>query len=189
MRRDVDVSLRAVEGWDLYLLHKWRNDPRIWKWCRQNTYISLEHQQAWFKRQREDASIKMYAVQAKSSTDKGLTPVLVGVVGLTSVDRLNQTAEFSLYIDPDKHGQGLGEMALRSLLNHGFRDHNLNVIWGESFYGNPAMRLFEKMGFGLDGIRPAAYYRDGKFIDAHLYSMTRKTWETECSSHALHSSA
>lgn len=100
-----------------------------------------------------------------------------GVCGLTSIDRVNQRAEFSLYIAPGDQGQGVGEKALKTLCKHGFNNLNLNSIWGESYVGNPAIHMFEKIGFKPEGKRRQHYFRDGKFIDAHIFSLLR----SECS--------
>lgn len=96
-----------------------------------------------------------------------------GVVGLTDIDYVNSRAEFSCYVDPDLQGRGLGRAALLALFKHGFEDLGLNSIWGESFDGNPALKLFESLGMKKDGIRRNFYYRGGRFIDAHLISITR----------------
>jgi RimJ/RimL family protein N-acetyltransferase len=97
----------------------------------------------------------------------------VGVCGLTSIDHINSRAEFSLYISPSEHGKGHGKAALRTLVDHAFNDLNLNCVWGETFAGNPAAKMFESVGFKKEGERRAFYYRDGEYITASLYSMLR----------------
>jgi hypothetical protein len=116
----------------------------------------------------------MYAVIPNSTPIQ--TP-LVGVCGLTSIDWVNRRAEFSLYIDPDRQKDGLGKAALQTLLHHGFMTLGLNCIWGETFDLNPAAKLFEGLGFIKEGSRRDFYYRDGRFIDAHLYSLLRRHWD------------
>jgi hypothetical protein len=38
------ISLRALREADLAQAYKWRNDPKIMRWCRQVDYISeIEH--------------------------------------------------------------------------------------------------------------------------------------------------
>lgn len=102
---------------------------------------------------------------------------LYGVAGLTSIDWVNRRAEFSLYINPDCQSKGFGEAALRHLLKHGFEVLNLNLIWGESFDGNPAMRLFSRVGMRPMGVRRQFYFRDGKYLDAYLWDITKAEFE------------
>jgi diamine N-acetyltransferase len=101
---------------------------------------------------------------------------LVGVVGLTGVDLVNRRGEFSCYIDPDKQGMGFGTRALKVLFAYGFDVLGLNLIWGETFQDNPAAKVFEKLGMTKHGVRPDFYFREGKFIDAHLYGLRRSEW-------------
>lgn len=151
-------------------IRQWRNDPSIMRWCRQSDLISDQEQDKWFRDQDQDQTIKMYSVHDK---DAGI----VGVCGFTSIDRLCQHAEFSLYIAPAHQRYGFARMALKTLFTHGFMNQNLNSIWGESFDGNPAIGLFLKLGMQQDGTRREFYFKDGKFVDAHLFSITYEEWK------------
>jgi RimJ/RimL family protein N-acetyltransferase len=146
---------------------KWRNDYRIWKWCRQNDDLNLKNHVDWFDRISTDSSIKMYTIYCDSGYP-------VGVCGLTDIDRMNQRAEFSLYIGPEYQNNGFAKATLKTLFSHGFMNQNLNVIWGETFEGNPAYDMFLKLGMKHEGTRRQFYFKDGKHIDAHLVSMTRQ---------------
>jgi RimJ/RimL family protein N-acetyltransferase len=145
---------------------KWRNDPRVYRWCRQHSPISEAHHTAWLKRIEDDPTLEMFGVHVAM---KGP----VGVCGLTSIDRVNQKAEFSLYIASDHQGKGYGEKALYTLTRHGHEAFNIVRIWGESFDGNPAIRMFERLGYKYEGALRKAYFREGRFIDSHIYSCLR----------------
>jgi RimJ/RimL family protein N-acetyltransferase len=146
---------------------KWRNDYRIWRWCRQNDVLNFKNHVDWFDRISTDNSIKMYTIDSNS----GYT---IGICGLTDIDRVNQRAEFSLYIGPEYQNKGGATAALKTLISHGFMNQNLNVIWGETFDGNPAYNMFLKLGMKHEGTRRQFYFKEGKYIDAHLVSMTKQ---------------
>ena len=165
-------------------MRQWRNDPRIYAWCRQDGLISDQDQDRWFERQSVDPSIRMFMVLAILPS-KDVEPC--GVAGLTSIDWLNRRAEFSLYVAPGMHRKGLGEKALLTLLSYGFRDLGLHVIWGETFESNPAIKLFKKIGFTQEGTRRGFYWKHGRHIDAHLISMTEDEWRQRYSSQPLRS--
>lgn len=165
-----EVCLDTLDTEDLWQLRKWRNDPEIWRWTRQNDLISESQHQEWFSRQGKDPTIQMYAVRNAHRT-------LLGACGLTSLDRTNRRAEFSLYIAPKWQGKRFGKIALQTLIRHGFKNLGLHLIWGETFAGNPALRMFMDIGFRFEGIRRDFYFRDGQFINAILISMK----ESECS--------
>lgn len=160
------VFLRPVESSDLSQLRKWRNDYRIWKWCRQNDLLSESQHQGWYKWQAEDRHTKMYSIEGQSG-------LLLGCCGLTSIDHMNKRAEFSLFIDPELQRRGFALSALKGLLTVAFMNYGLSTVWGETFDENPAIKLFEKVGFAKEGTRRQFYLREGKLIDAHLYSITR----------------
>jgi RimJ/RimL family protein N-acetyltransferase len=170
---DVTVGLAPLDSTDMALVRSWRNDYRIWKWCRQNDLISDVEQADWFRRQALDPAVKMWKLVAAVG---GVEPKPVGVAGLTSICRVNGRAEFSCYVAPDVQGKGVGSAALRVLFDHGFDNLGLNLIWGETFDGNPAARLFERIGMVREGTRRSFYWRDGRWVDAHLFSVTREEW-------------
>jgi len=174
INRAEGVSLRPINRCHMEMLRQWRNDPLIWRWCRQNDLISDIQQERWFEKQAFDPTIKMYLIQAD---DGALGNPFVGVCGLTDINLWNRRAEFSLYVIPEFQGKGLAKAALRTLCWHGFRNLGLNTIWGETFDGNPAAKMFEELWFQKEGTRKQFYFRNGKFIDAHLYSLSREAYE------------
>lgn len=176
---DLGVSLSPIERTDLVKLYGWRNHPAIRKWTRQCDLITWPDHEEWFEWQAKDDKTRMYLVYAKDPVLLTMAPV--GVTGLTSIDWINKRAEFSLYIGPEYQGRRFGQRALRTLLSHGFRNFGLHLIWGESFDGNPALKMFKKIGFQNEGVRRDFYFREGRFIDAHLVSITEKEWQSRCS--------
>lgn len=141
----------------------WRNDPLIYKWCRQHTLISPKAHALWLERIEHDPTIKMFGIRNDQCD--------VGVCGLTSINLINRSAEFSLYIAPQFHRLGYGKLALLELLKVGFLNFGLNRIWGESFEGNPAQKVFGSIGFRHEGTLKGSYFREGKFIDSNIWAM------------------
>ncbi len=161
-----ELSFRRIVANDDGFVRDCRNDPRIYKWCRQNEPLHPEQRKAWFTNQQVDQTLSMYAFESER-----LSPL--GVCGLTSIDRINSRAEVSLYVDPNKHRQGIGFQAAKLLIDRAFNVHNLNSIWGEAFEGSPAIGLFKKCGFKEEGRRRQFYFREGKYVDAILFSLNR----------------
>lgn len=162
------VLLGAIDAEHVPVIRKWRNTYDIWKWCRQHDLITEAAHLRWFERQEADPSIRMYMIHANGQA--------VGVCGLTDIDLHNRRAEFSLYIAPDHQGAGYGKRALQTLLTHAFKTLNLNTVFGETFDGNPAGGMFESIGFKKEGTRRAFYFREGAYVDAHLYSICAHEW-------------
>lgn len=172
------VQLEPICRRDLEMIRGWRNDPAIWKWCRQNDVIADIDQEKWFERQASDPTVKMYLIRGHGEA--------VGVCGLTSIDLWNHRAEFSLYIQPKEMKKHYGKKSLETLLHHAFSNLGLHLVWGETFAENPARKLFVQLGFKHDGERIDFYFKDGRYISAGLYSITREEWN-ECSTQATSS--
>lgn len=170
---NLTVKLLPLHSVSPHVILEWRNHYKIRRWCRQYDLIPIGAHQEWYKRQVEGSPTeKMYAIEGPEQ----MPEKIIGVCGLTSLDLINRRAEFSIYIAPAHQSQGFGRAALKILVSHGFNSFGLESIWGESFRGNPAQKMFKKLGFKEDGCRRNFYFREGHFIDAYLYSITRKDW-------------
>ncbi|HRZ15339.1 MAG TPA: GNAT family N-acetyltransferase [Candidatus Omnitrophota bacterium] len=171
------VFLRALEREDLPKLRDWRNDPSVRVWCREFMELNMSNQEAWFAKINADPSVKMFAV-CSSATDKGIyASDLIGVCGLTSIDPLCQDAEFSLYIAPDFQRHGYGRDALKTLLEWGFLQANLNRIWGESFEGNPAIPMFMSLGFCIEGFHRSGYFKSGRHVNYYTIALLKEEFK------------
>lgn len=159
------VHLRALN--ENSFVNEWRNNPKIWRWTRQNDLILHASQKDWFERIAKDQSIKMYGIWADA---------MVGVCGLTSINWQNRNAEFSLYIAPTFQKTGLSKPSLKTLFFHGFQNMGLRSIWGETFENNHAQYIFEAIGMRRDGLRRQFYWKDGRHWDAILYSVLNDEW-------------
>lgn len=158
------ISLRRLTEADLLPTFVARNNPSVYKWCRQNAPMHWAKHQEWFKWQANDPHTSMFALERHG--------VVMGVCGLTSIDYVNSRAEFSHYTIPSHQGKGYAKEALDQLFYYGFCHLGLNRIWGEVFEGNPALTLFtDYLGMKIDGVREEFYYRDGRYIDATLVSI------------------
>jgi RimJ/RimL family protein N-acetyltransferase len=66
---------------------------------------------------------------------------------------------------------------MKLLFGRGFEDLGLETIWGETFDGNKALKMFKEFGMKVEGVRRNFYYKEGGFINATLVSMTREEWD------------
>jgi diamine N-acetyltransferase len=158
----VKLNADLPETWNQY----WRNDPKIWTWCRQNHEISSKDQRDWAERIHEDPAIEMFGLKVDNND--------VGQCGLTSINYHHGTAEFSLLIAPEFQGKGYGSDALIALLDYGFNRLRLETIWGEVLEGNPAMHIFKNIGFTINGTLRSRYFKGRKRLDAHSIDITRE---------------
>lgn len=85
---------------------------------------------------------------------------LIGMGGLTYIEWENRQAEISLIISPQYKHTGYGTEAVCLLLDMAFNRLNLELVYGECYYCNPAGIEFWKKIAGADNCRDL---RKGKY--------------------------
>lgn len=159
-------------------------------WLRMKSPMISEDQLVFYDSLRNDPTRSFYHIY--SDTDA----CIVGICGLTDIttEAENPSAEFSLLIYPMYREFGYGEEALRKLLDLGFE--TLDTIYGETFlypadstYGmifthneevfsiNPAWKIFNRIGFNIDGVLRKRNVKYGRCIDSLVFSMSRERWK------------
>lgn len=156
---------------------EWRNHPSINAWTRQNGIIGKRDMVKWFDKLDYDSSIEMFGVISEIEyfiPDYQCSNKNIGTCGLTSINHIHGSAEFSLLISPEYQGKGYGTAALAELLKYGFKNLRLNCIWGETFTNNPALKMFLKLGMVEEGRLRQRYYKNGEYTDSIMISITEK---------------
>jgi RimJ/RimL family protein N-acetyltransferase len=75
-------------------------------------------------------------------------------------------------VDPAVRGRGVGEAAVRALAGVLFDDHGFHRLEVEVYgYNAAAVRLFERCGFVLEGVRRRAYWRNEAWQDSVLLAL------------------
>tara|TARA_R110000796_G_C14562598_1_gene435001 strand:+ start:893 stop:1414 length:522 start_codon:yes stop_codon:yes gene_type:complete len=167
----LESFLAQVSKEDKDKFYEFRNNPEVYRWCRQVDEITRSHHERYWYLVDTCEDKKFWSIRDMLSEET------VGCAGLTDIDYINRRAEFSLYIAYEHQQKGYGKEALKRLFDKGFDDYNLELIWGECFDGNHAMKMFLDLGMKQEGTRRNFYFREGKYIDAHLISITRDEWK------------
>jgi len=69
----------------------------------------------------------------------------IGMIGLENIEWENRRAEISIILNPKFRGKGYGEQAVDLLLEQGFFYLNLEIIWGECYTCNPALKFWKNI--------------------------------------------
>ena len=106
---------------------------------------------------------------------------MVGWCGLDEIDWPHRSASLGVGIgDVGSRRKGYGEEAMRLLIAYGFREMNPHRIELTVFeYNEPAIRLYEKIGFVREGTSRDRFRRDGKWWDMYWYSMLEEEWSAK----------
>jgi RimJ/RimL family protein N-acetyltransferase len=102
----------------------------------------------------------------------------VGEVVLNDWDAGNRSCNFRTLIGPAGRDRGLGTEATRLIIGYGFEQLGLHRIGLQVYAFNPrARRVYEKVGFVVEGVmRDEFRYRD-EWIDATMMSILAREWE------------
>lgn len=147
---------------------RWRNQSLVW--TRESRKTEASDQYMYFSNLKTDR--EFFAIM-KDQT-------IVGVAGLTEISFAHKTAEFSLLIGSEFQRQGYGAQALQALLTYGFETLDLHLIFGQTFkypliYGiNPGAKMYQRLGFQLDGVLRHRFFKEDQWVDALIYSITHE---------------
>jgi [ribosomal protein S5]-alanine N-acetyltransferase len=99
----------------------------------------------------------------------------VGNVSLQAISGIDRTAEFAILLGDRRHWRhGLGELAGRALLAHGFYKLNLERIHCGTAATNTGMQqLALRLGMREEGRRRAAVFLEGQRVDVVEYGILR----------------
>lgn len=109
-------------------------------------------------------------------TDRA-TGELVGEVVLHEWDPDARSCTFRTLIGPLGRNRGLGTEATRLIVGHGFERLGLHRVQLELYGDNArARRVYEKVGFVVEGVRREAALRDGVWVDEVLMALLDREW-------------
>ncbi|KJZ79203.1 hypothetical protein HIM_01354 [Hirsutella minnesotensis 3608] len=110
-------------------------------------------------------------------------PTIIGTMclgwgGIAPLMAHHRTAAVGITLAREHLGRGYGREALNWLLDWGFRHGGLHTINLATYsYNERANRLYESLGFRLEGRKREVAWFDRKWHDELWYGMTESEWE------------
>ncbi|MCC7432045.1 GNAT family N-acetyltransferase [Candidatus Peregrinibacteria bacterium] len=109
-------------------------------------------------------------------TDKK-TGEFCGAIGLM-FDRKNPVAEIGFWIGDKYRGKGFMPEASLLMIKYGFEKLELKRIYARAYTQNrSSCRVFEKLGFKLEGRMRECVYRFGVVFDSNIYGLLKKEFK------------
>ncbi len=171
------VHLRPVDLGDADKVQRWYAEPQVVEYAIIQPFLgySLSEVQDPLKKWLGRDDRKLYVVKAlEQNRDAGL-------LFLEHIDWKNRAAKIALLIgEPDLRGLGLGQAALRCLIQLGCHDWGLHRLGANCLATNHAMiRCLEGVGFVQEGLMREAVLRHGQYQDLRIYSYLQQISPTE----------
>lgn len=167
------VDLCAVAEADLDFLRETLNDPAVWPTLSARNPLTERQEREWYE---EHASADDGNVNFVVAVDD--QPV--GSLGVHGVDDADGSAELGVFLAEEYWGQGYGTEAGRLATGYAFDQHRRHRVVARVFEGNErSARVWEKLGFELDGVHREAVYVDGEYRDVRYYSVLEDEWDDD----------
>lgn len=103
---------------------------------------------------------------------------LIGFVALMGIEWSNRAGKVAIGIGEARcRGRGYGEEAMRLILAYAFDELNLHRVGLDVIeYNLPAIRLYEKLGFRLEGRQRERVQRNGQHFDLLDMGILSNEW-------------
>lgn len=165
------LSLRPISLEDLDLIYKWHNNPEVTKYSLNKlVYPSDKSRIEKFINNSNSNKIITFSILDNKKN--------VGYIGLSSIDQINNKAEYFIFIGDKKNwGKGIGHKSSLLLIDYAFNTLNINRIeLTVSAIHKSAIKLYKKIGFIEEGRKKQSCYRDGKYHDKLIMAILKKDW-------------
>jgi len=159
--------IRALTTDDLPKLVTWRADNAIQEqligW---HFPVSIEDERIWLERVKTDKNSRRFAIEADTGD-------YIGNIGLYDINWINRHSGFGIFIgDPRYRGGGFAHDATIALLKFAFSDMGLHRLWLTVLVANePARKLYERVGFEIEGNLRQANFRGDQFVDVYVMGL------------------
>jgi L-phenylalanine/L-methionine N-acetyltransferase len=104
---------------------------------------------------------------------------LVGCAGVMQLKgRRSHVGHIWVTVHDDFHGRGIGSAMMAALVDVSDNWLSLKRLELAVYVDNePAVRLYRKFGFAVEGTRRADTFRDGEYVDSLIMARLRPGWD------------
>lgn len=172
--RGTHVLLRELTTADQPALRAFVNDPDVMRASSVYAPVSDVQQDSWFKSAMGSHNAHWFGIEDIRTEQ----PRLVGTCCLVDIDWVGRVAELRIRLgDKTVWGDGLGSDACALLLAFAFDDLNLERVGLRLWAKNTrAQRLYEKLGFIVEGRLRSAGFINGSRDDVIWMGLLREEW-------------
>jgi L-phenylalanine/L-methionine N-acetyltransferase len=160
----MDITVRKAEPSDAEAIWKCYTAPLVVRNTLQLPYRSLESVREQLTKNGEGDHILVAVIDGE----------VVGVIGLHAFSRprINHRGDIGMMVRDDWQGKGVGSAMMRAVIDLADEWLNLTRLELTVFTDNePAITLYRKFGFEIEGTLRNFAFRGGEFVDA--YAMAR----------------
>jgi putative acetyltransferase len=165
----MSITIRRAEPGDYEAIHKIFCGPKATRGTLQMPYPSAE---LWRKKLAEPPE-GLYSLVACVDGE------VVGQCGLHTFPnrpRRRHVGQIGMAVRDDWQGKGVGTAMMRALIDLADNWVNLSRLELEVYTDNePAIKLYQKFGFTIEGTASNFAFRDGQYVDVYFMARLRPT--------------
>ena len=168
-------SLYLADAPDLFALID-RSRPYLCEWLNWvDQTKSIEDVQSFIQNSQEQAASGRGPVCCITHADE-----LVGICGFKPIDETSRSAELGYWLAESFAGRGIMTRCVKALVDHAFRELELNRIELRAAVGNiRSQGVAKRLGFTQEGILRDVERLNDHFVDHVVYSMLKREWNSE----------
>jgi putative acetyltransferase len=161
----MDILIRRAVVDDYEAIHRVHSTPKV-TWG--TLQIPFPTPETWRKRLADAPDGTLYLVACVDGEIVGD----LGLMGNPNRPRRRHAAGVGMAVRDDWQGKGVGTALMQAAVDLADRWLNLYRLELEVYTDNePALRLYQRFGFAIEGTLRAYAFRDGQYVD--VYSMAR----------------
>ena len=167
-----NISIRSLTENEIEKKVSWYNDDDIRKYLHYTELFNVENSLKWFQTIKKSNIRKEFVIWISNSERE----VPVGIIGLFDIDYTNRKAGFYITLgEKDYQGKGIAKKATILFLREMFQTYQFHKIYLYTDVGNePARKLYEKVGFTLEGILRDELFYKNHYVSRCYYGIFRE---------------
>lgn len=161
-----DLSFRPVESKDLEKITALRNDESTWTMLGDPRPVKIGLQQGWLDGLNRSSDRHYFVVEEQGSG------IWIGMVRMDELDMQNRSLRIGADVALGLRGKGFGAKIYQALKRYCFDELGMHRVWLCVLATNkPALGLYRKTGFKLEGRYRKAVWRSGRWVDYLVMSI------------------
>lgn len=151
------IEIRPAVPEEAVYLTEWLTDPAILRWFPMTDAREIDDAvRIWMGYSKFQACFTIYV--------DGV-PAGMSTLYLQPYQKFSHQCLFAIIVDEKYRNQGLGKALLEYTSKEARDKFNIEILHLEVYEGNPAYRLYERMGFREFGRQPRFIKLNGEYLD------------------------
>ena len=170
------IILRPMNQGDAGMFLRWFNNPEITQYLLLYLPVNQELEEKWIKKVNLSNTEFVFVIEIKGEEGKSNVPI--GNCGMHGINWKDRNATGGIAIAERGYwGNGFGTETLELLLDYCFKTLNMHRVSSSVFdFNSRSLKMHEKLGFTIEGIRREAIYKNGKYHDEIILGLLKREW-------------